>query len=184
MNAYCKAFVLILMFFLPTSCSVISKQVRKESTQPVSFKSLDQETDRYIGNMVTLGGYILATKNLAGESVMTILQAPLGFREEPKSKDQSEGRFIVSQKGFLDPEVYKKDRKITVAGEIVGSALEKIDDYSHPFLKIESHEIYLWPEYKQVDRSLDDDPWCDDYPYYWFRHRPYYWPRYHPDYCW
>ena len=184
MNIFSKAFALMLIIFLPISCSVISKRVRTESMRPVSFKSLDQEPDRYIGKMVTLGGYILETKNLADESIMMILHAPLGFREEPKSKDQSGGRFIVSQKGFLDPEVYKKDRKITVAGKIAGSVLEKIDSYSHSFLKIKSHEIYLWPEYKQLDRSLYYDPWCDHYPFYWSRHYPYYWSRHHSDCYW
>jgi outer membrane lipoprotein len=184
MNVLSKTLSLMLIFFLPISCSVISKQVRTESMRPVSFKLLDKETDRYIGNVVTLGGYILETKNLADESIMMILQAPLGFREEPKSKDQSEGRFIVSQKGFLDPEVYKKDLKITVAGKIVGSELEEVDGYSHAFLKVESHEIYLWPEYQHINRYLYDDSWCDPFPYYWFRYRPYYWSRYDHDYCW
>ena len=183
MHVVSKVLSLMLISILPISCSIMSKQVRTESMPPVSFKLLDQETDRYIGNTVTLGGYILETKNLADESVMMILQTPLGFREEPKSKDQSEGRFIVSQKGFLDPEVYKKDRKITVAGKIVGSELEKVDGYSHAFLKLESHEIYLWPEQKQISRYQYDDPWCDHYPYYWFHHYPYYRSRFYSD-CW
>jgi outer membrane lipoprotein len=66
---------------------------------------------------VILGGYILETKNLTDETIVEVLQAPLTFQVEPKSKDLSEGRFIVSHKGFLDPEVYNKDRKLTVANQ-------------------------------------------------------------------
>ena len=141
------------------------------------FKTLVQEEDKYKGYTVILGGYILETKNLADQSTIKVLQAPLGFREEPKSKDHSEGRFIILQKGFLDPEIYSKDRKITVAGKVVGTVVEKVDGFPNPYLKIESREIYLWPESQPYYQSPYYDPWYYPYPYSWrwYRRHPYYW---------
>ena len=169
--------LMILMTLFIGSCSVISQQTRIESIPPVHFKTLLQETDKYLEDTVILGGYILETKNLNDRSIIKALQAPLGFREEPKSRDHSEGRFIISQKGFLDPEVYSKDRKITVAGTVVGSVVEKINGFSQPYLKIESREIYLWPKDQCYYHAPYYEPWYYPYPYYWYRHRhhPYYW---------
>jgi outer membrane lipoprotein len=155
---------LILLF--TASCSVISKQIREESIPPIPFRTLVSNADRYIGKTVILGGFILETKNLAEETIITVLQVPLKLRDEPKSKDFSEGRFVISFKGFLDPEVYKKDRKITVAGKVVGLKDLKIYECPRLCLFIEGLEIYLWPKY--------------EYRYYY----PYYYDWYYPFYPW
>lgn len=154
-----------MMFFI-MSCSVISQQVRKESMAPVNYKLLLQETDKYLGNTVILGGYILETRNLPDKSSIKVLQAPLGMGEGPKSRDDSEGRFIISNKGFLDPEIYSKDRKVTVAGIILGTVVEKVNQFDQTYLKIESREIYLWPK-KEDYWNPYYDPWYYPYPYYW-----------------
>ena len=171
--------MLLLILTTPyiLSCSVISQQVREESVKSVHFKTLVMEADKHIGDIVILGGYILETKNSVEEAKIVVLQSPLGFREEPKSKDYSQGRFLVFQKGFLEPEIYSKDRKITVAGEVIGSVVKKVDDFFHPYLKIKSREIYLWPTGQYDYYTPYYDPWyC---PYFncwpWYRHHPYYW---------
>ena len=128
MNVLRSALLAILITVFTGSCSVISQQIRTESIPSVNFKILLQEPDKHLGDTVILGGYILETKNLTDQSIIRVLQAPLGFGEEPESRDYSEGRFIISQKGFLDPEIYTKDRKITVAGTVVGSVFERVKD--------------------------------------------------------
>jgi outer membrane lipoprotein len=148
MSASRTTLLITLMVFFTASCSVISHQVRTESEPAVPFETLVEETDRYVGKTVILGGYILETKNLAGETIIEVLQAPLTFRDEPKSKDRSEGRFTVSHKGFLDPEVYSKNRKITVAGTLSGCMVEKVET-----CKLASREIYVWPKYEYGYRS-------------------------------
>ena len=166
MNILKAVWLVFLMPFFITSCSVISQQIRKEAMAPVNFKILVQETDKYLGNTVILGGYILEIQNLADRSSIKVLQVPLGSGENPKSRDDSKGRFIISHKGFLDPEVYSKDRKVTVAGTIVGTVVEKIDQFAQTYLKIESREIYLWPKEEEYDWPYYYDPWYYPYPYY------------------
>ena len=175
MNVLISTLLAILITIFTGSCSVISQQIRTDAIPPVDFKILLQESDKYLGDTVILGGYILETDNLTDQTIIRVLQAPLNVRDEPKSKDYSEGRFIISQKGFLDPEVYIKDRKITVAGTVVGSAVEKINDFSQPYLKIQSREIYLWPEDQAYHPDPYYEPWFYPYPYYRYRHYPYYW---------
>ncbi|UCB49705.1 MAG: Slp family lipoprotein [Deltaproteobacteria bacterium] len=142
----------ILIFIVAALCScasreVISKEVKAESER-VSFKTLVQETDRHKGKTVILGGYILETKNIAGVANMTVLQTPLGRDEKPVSQGRSEGGFILSYNGHLEPEVYEKGRRTTVAGKLAGRADEGAANCPKPCLKLEYRQIYLWPMYE------------------------------------
>ncbi len=142
------------------SCSVMSHQVRSEADPPIPFRTLIRDADKYIGHTVILGGYILETKNLESETILKVLQTPLRFGHDPDSKKRSQGRFMVYHRGFLDPEVYGKDQVITVAGSIIGTAVEKIGDEQIQFLKLENREIYLWSDYTNK-------------PLYYYYPRPY-----------
>jgi len=165
-TTFISIFALVSMF----SCSVISHQVRSEADPPVPFQTLIRDVDKYLGNTVILGGYILEIKNLKSETILKVLQTPLRFGEDPDLKKRSQGRFMVYHKGFLDPEVYGKDEVITVAGRVIGTAVEKIGDEQIKYLKIENREIYLWSNY--TNKPLYYYPWPDPYyraPYpYWY----------------
>jgi outer membrane lipoprotein len=142
-----KTVITMSMLLFTASCSVISSEVRKEAEPAVAFKTLMKEANSYVGRTVIVGGYILATEKLADKTIILTLQAPLGFRNEPKSMDKSQGRFVVIHKDFLDPAVYRKNRKITVAGNVVGLTTKDDERCPNTCLTIESREIHLWPEY-------------------------------------
>lgn len=168
--------IYLLWLIATLSCAVISKQVQSEAEPPIPFKTLLEEAEKYNGRTVILGGYILQTENLASETILKVLQAPFRVGEEPDLRDLSQGRFVVYFKGFLDPEVYAKDRAITVAGTVIGSAVEKIGEERVRYLKIENREIYLWPEYTNLPPYHNLRPYTrywhgyPNYPYsfgYW-----------------
>jgi outer membrane lipoprotein len=140
------------------------------------FRTLVQNAGEYTGQTVILGGTIIGTENRAEETLITVLQAPLAPMDYPADKDKSEGRFIVRHKGFLDPEVYRKDRLITVAGTISGFRTEQIGSCPYECLTIDSKEIYLWPE-ENRNYYMYDDPfmWYGD-PFYHPFYRGYYYP--------
>jgi outer membrane lipoprotein len=136
----------------------------------VPFELLVKNVEMYIGKTVILGGFILAVENLSDRTLITVLQVPLTWGDEPKSRDHSKGRFIISHDGFLDPEVYRKQRKVTVAGTVTGLVVKKSDSISYSYLNIISRDIYLWPEYPKYYRP--------PYPYYWYHPYPYHRWRY------
>ncbi len=163
--------LIALMAVLITSCSVISPQIREESKPSVPFKTLVQETDRYVGKTVILGGYILETNHSNGDTLITVLQTPLTFQDKPKSRSDSEGRFILVQKGLLARDMYTADRVITVAGTVVGPADEKSEGCPSPCLKIQGREIYLWPEADSRDFTFghsDIDYWDTPFHRSWY----------------
>lgn len=160
-----------------TGCApALSRQFRAHVKAPIPFKALLEEGGTYKGQKVILGGYILESENKPDGSLLTVLQAPLDYRNEPRSQDLSEGRFLVQTEKFLDPEVYSKDRKLTVGGKMLGVRSLPLGNRSYTYPVIEAEELYLWPKELRYIRP--------DYPYYYYWPYPWYcYPRY-PYPCW
>jgi starvation-inducible outer membrane lipoprotein len=113
------------------------------------FKPLVQDIDSRIGESVTLGGYMLDTRLADNQTLVVVLQAPLGVRGRPQSEDKSQGHFLVVYQGTLDPNDVGPRRSLTVTGTVLGTAQEKIADCPIPCLKIESSILHVWPLYEE-----------------------------------
>jgi len=161
----------ILGLLLATSCSVMPKAVNETAMAPLPFDTLVADAGHHLGETVILGGYVVDVKNEPTQSRLTAVEAPLGIGQEPKSKDLSKGRLILEYKGFLDPEVYTKDRKITVAGTLQGSSSTDDGAFSFPYVRIAVQSLHLWPVERPVPRDPYWDPWYPPwgwrYPYWW-----------------
>lgn len=174
----------LLVLLLPgysslTACSpAISKQFREQVTPPVSFSELLSDPNAYEGRKVILGGYILEVKNESDASLLTILQAPLDFQNRPHSRDKSRGRFMIRADKFMDPEIYKKDRKLTIGGRVAGDSEQPLGDHMYRYPVIEVEELYLWAEDKRQYQV--PDPYWGYWGYPWY---PYY-PSIRPYYFW
>jgi outer membrane lipoprotein len=163
-----------------TGCSVMSKGMLREADKDIRFESIRRDPSAYAGKTVILGGYVLEARNLKAETRLLVLQAPLTVRDEPRSSDLSEGRFTVVYEGFLDPVVYERGRKITVAGTVLGEEDIRINDHTVTIPVFEAREIYLWDQPEWPGRYHyyygPDFRWPDPYFHHWW-HPRYYWGR-------
>lgn len=159
MQIFKQLMVISLMFSLASCASVISRQVRDEALPALPMKTLIENVRDYNGKTVILGGYILQTENSPGHATIWVLQTPLDAWETPTAKDKSEGRLVVSRKGFLDPKIYRPDRLITVAGKIEGLSQGEDGLCVNTCLNLTGREIYLWPEIDDYDYFLYEDPY-------------------------
>lgn len=150
------------------SCSVISREMKTKAGPGLLFGHLMENPGGYLGQTVILGGYIIGTENRNDITLITVLHAPLDMTDSPLSRDSSQGRFIVIHEGFLDPEVYANDRRITVAGVVLPPENRMIGTKKVRYIKIRSRELYLHGEKGPVYY----DPGYFSYPYY--RHSFYY----------
>jgi len=181
------------LLWLLAGCSVISPRVRGAALPEIHLATLSGEVERFTGATVVLGGYLLDTQNQPDVTLITVLQSPLRFGDEPGVRDASQGRFVVRVAGFLDPAVYARDRKVTVAGRVAGTMTVPVEGTDRPLLLIDSEELHLWPVPPPIIYSpcIACDPY-DDYfyrplwhrrHYQYDRHRFYdYGPRYRPRY--
>jgi outer membrane lipoprotein len=185
-----SAFAIFICTLLLMSCSVISNQVRKEAVSVSSFAALVKDVEQYRDQTIIVGGSVLKVDNQTSGTVITALQVPLKSGDKPGSKDQSDGRLIISTPQFLDPEVYTKGRKITVAGKIIGSSRDEVGTAPIPYLKLESIELHLWPQYQPSRYYYPhyspfwawNDPWYRGYHLFDFHdshHRRHHHRRYH-----
>jgi outer membrane lipoprotein len=177
-------FILFLPFLLiplVSGCAhVISKDLRASSDLSLTLKQVQEDPNAYKGKSVVWGGEIIQTVNQQdGTTEIEVFQRPLGWREEPKDTLASEGRFLIIADKYLDPYVFRRGRKITVAGEIQGEEIKPLGemDYRYPLLL--SKQIYLWEDYYYYPYPyFYYDPWWG-YPYGWFGFGFYYHHHHH-----
>jgi outer membrane lipoprotein len=135
-----------LLFLLGVSgCfAVFPKETLNERTVDVSLRELRLHPERYKGGKVLLGGMILKTRHLQGETVIEVLQKPLDWRNAPKDVDKSEGRFLVVSDGFLDEAIYRRGRMITVVGEVLGVRSQVLGEINYGYTLISIDKLVLW----------------------------------------
>jgi outer membrane lipoprotein len=155
-------------------CSVMPRQIEDEALPTDDFTEWVRGGDRYVGETVITGGYVLSVENRPDHTRVLALEAPLGMGQRPVSKDRSRGRLILLHDGFLDPEVYTRERQITVGGVILDPSVTGPQTF--PYLALKVREIHLWP----VETPATEDPFLYDpwWFYPWWPH-PCFW-GYHP----
>ncbi len=149
-NIYAKAAFAVLAGALLAGCasSPISKTLRQEASKDLTFERAVKDPNAYKGTLVIWGGYIVAVANTPAYTELTVLETPLESADEPGLAEGSQGRFLARINKFLDPAVYRKGRKVTVAGKISGQETRQLGkiDYAYPVL--DADEIHMWAREK------------------------------------
>ncbi len=142
---FCTAVVLGLVA-LSGCAPVISSEWRKEARKDLTFATAFHDPAAYTGSIVIWGGIIIGVANRPEGTALTVLETPLSYRERPEHSERSRGRFIAVTSQFLDPAVYSRGRKVTVAGEIIGKETKPMGKskvpYTYPVVRIK--QIHLW----------------------------------------
>lgn len=98
------------------------------------------------GQNVQWGGTIISTTNLQDHTQIEVLAYPLNSRARPESNSTPLGRFILEQKGFLDPATYKQGRQISAVGTVTGTRTTTVGEASQEQPVVDARQVYLWPE--------------------------------------
>lgn len=132
--------ILVLMF----GCAYpISKDLRQEAPKDLTFFTVIQNPDAYVGDIVIWGGLIIKTFNRPEGTEVLLLENPLESNEFPDTRT-TYGQFIAKSSTFLDPVIYQRGRMVTVAGEIIGKRVQALGvmKYIYPVIRIK--QLYLW----------------------------------------
>lgn len=164
--------LLSLSLFVISGCAhTISPEMRQRARKDLTFPQVLQSPTAYVGFTVIWGGLIIETLNRSDGTAITVLETPLDYQEMPRDEESSRGRFIARISGYLDPEVYRKGRKITLAGDIIGKESKPLGEIQYTYPVVQVRELHLWRE-----RIVEYYP----YPYYWYWYGGpyYYWPHF------
>lgn len=151
---------MVIGIALLTGCvSAISPQMMEQANQNIRFVDLKKDPDGYKGQTVLLAGVIVEARyESEGKTLLEAYQTQMNSEKRPILLDISEGRFLAEYDGFLDSDIYKKGREVTIAGLVQGGKVMKLGqvEYLYPYLKIK--EIHLW----EIREPKVHDP----YPWY------------------
>jgi outer membrane lipoprotein len=147
---------------------VISETVRQQAQPLVSFTELRTNPEALKGRTVILGGEILQTTNLRDGTRIEVLQRPLSGSEAPKLTDASGGRFMAFCKEYLDPAIYAQQRRITVAGQVLGRFSGKVGEVDYTYPMISCEETHLLPTASVEALRYAAYPWWYGAPYYYY----------------
>lgn len=145
--------ILILIAFLTGCAPAISQQARDRVTLKLPFGDILKDPQRLKGEVVLLGGKIIATTPHERGTELIVLQLPLEIGMRPGTKANSEGRFLVQAAEFLDPAVYAPDRLVTLVGEIRGVQTRPLGQTVYRYPELTLIEMKLWPEEEEVPRE-------------------------------
>ncbi|MGZ8161135.1 MAG: Slp family lipoprotein [Methylobacter sp.] len=168
---------LLLICLLLNACSSLPLAIRNPPLHDTSYTEATQKIANYKDAPVRWGGIIVDVENEQNFSLVQVLYYPLESDGEPQTDQQSVGRFVFKSPEFLDPAVYAKNAKITVAGTLAGDIERMVGKKVLRVPLISATTIYLWPVYA-YDNYYDGfgygyNPYYGGYPYYWGN---YYWP--------
>lgn len=180
MKHFSSSLLFFILLLLSASCAhVISEQYRQQAMKDVSFGQLLQAPDKYLNKTFILGGTIVETKNRKTGSEIEIIENPVDQYGEIVDKDVSEGRFILLSPLYLDPKIYRENRRVTMAGKLIGTRTAMLGDVEYVYPLLEAEEIYLWKStmYYYQPYPYVYDPFFYPYPWYDpFWYGPHYYP--------
>ncbi len=110
-----------------------------------------------VGKIVRFGGSIISTIPKKNDTTcFVVLGLKLNSWGEPYSIAPSNfvGRFIACAKGYYDPEIYQKGRKITFVGQIAGIKQEKVGGFTYNYPLINVKSLYLWPKQEKDNNNF------------------------------
>jgi outer membrane lipoprotein len=168
-------FLMAILFFLSGCAHVIPKKIIQQANTEITFAELQKTPSAYQGELILVGGVIVKTENRKEGTLLEVYQTEMSRMGEPEKLDVSEGRFVALYEGFLDNAIYRKGRKVTIAGIVQGEKSMRIGelDYRCPYLLVK--HIHLWE--KEELRSYEPYPW-PRYPW-WYPFSTWYDPYWH-----
>ena len=152
------------------ACATIPKELN--SGGPFSATTPQQaQSGGHDGERVRWGGIIIKANPLPEQTCFEMMGLSLDSTAEPRSDDNSLGRFIACAKGFYEPALYTSGRAVTFTGEIDGAEQQKVGEYKYSFPRLNADAVFLWPIRPNIVYVPYYDPFWDPFwPYYY---RPY-----------
>ena len=111
---------------LSSCASRMPEKIQGEFDNAPDAVQAHAQPDKFLSQQVRWGGKILNIENRKNTSRLTIVAFPLNSYGRPENSDQSHGRFIAVIDKFLEPELYNKDREVTVTGSLQKSEKLKV----------------------------------------------------------
>jgi outer membrane lipoprotein len=167
-------FILVVSTLLGACSSTIPQAIRTPVDSDIRVDEVQQTSEQFKESRVRWGGEIISVENLADETHIEILAQRLDKSGKPISSRRSQGRFIARIAGFLEPQDFPKDQRITVVGQIEDVIEKPVGNYPYTYPRVLVESYYLWPEQSATPQPYFYDPYYDPMLFPYWRRYPYY----------
>src|SRR5262245_2703840 len=125
---------------------IVPESMESLVDRTVSFRDVLASPKSYKGRVLVLGGEVLNAKRLKDGTQIELLQLPLEEGEEPSfDRQQSQGRFLALQQGFVDPATLADRTRVTIVGEVSGAKTDHLDDIEYRYPTLIVKYLHVWP---------------------------------------
>lgn len=121
----------------------ISRGVMATVDKDRIFSEVIEDPEAYINSTVLWGGVIEKAIHGPEGTELTVRQAPLDSKGYPRT-DASEGEFMAHTLRPLNPNIFLKGTKVTLAGEVYGIVEKKLGSAVYPCPMVRVIEIHAW----------------------------------------
>lgn len=125
-----------------TACQTVPEPLRGEF-EPVSpWVTAEQQRS---GIPVRWGGNVVNVETGEELTCIEVVSRPLTHESRPTFDDVSDGRFIGCNEGFVDPEIVRVGRDVTMTGWVETFESKLIGDYQYTYPVINAEALFIWP---------------------------------------
>ncbi|ADJ28412.1 Slp family lipoprotein [Nitrosococcus watsonii] len=156
--------VLTIIFFVLGGCaSQFPPLVQQPLLGSPSLSAVREDIAYYQGSYVRWGGTIAGIQNKKEHTIIEIIARPLESDSRPREIHVELGRFLAWVDGFLDPEIYRPGRDMTVYGSIEKLIKKGEEKPLLPLLQVKKYHLWKPRNYPPAY-----------YPYPYWKPRGYY----------
>lgn len=176
---YTRFNLCFVLLFLGGCASQVPVLIKLPPDPDHTLQQVKDNTAAFQNQYVRWGGKIISVENKESTTWIEILANPLNSYGRPSYNDDYQGRFIAKIDGFLDPEHYSKDRKLSIFGTIDTEFVKMIDNHPYIYPLVSAKAYYLWPEYRTARYRYRYYPSYYYHSYYRYR----FGFHHHPPHC-
>ncbi len=125
---------------------VFGPDVRSQIDPTLSYPELAAHPAAHVGRVVLLGGAIVEATDFETYTRLILLQHPVGSGSRPRTNRPSGGRFLLRIPGYLETEIYRPGRAVSVIGEVVGQEDLPLGETTYAYPVLVPKDFHLWPE--------------------------------------
>ena len=128
------------------ACSAaFDPEVRSQVDPTIAYADLVASPNSHKGRVALLAGTIVEATNLESTTRLILLQYPLGRGDRPRTNRPSGGRFMLNVPGYLETEIYRPGRAVSVIGEVVGREELPLGETTYTYPVLTPKHLHLWP---------------------------------------
>ena len=131
-----------IMAAMVAGCQTTPEPLRGEFTPISPWVAAEQSA---IDIPVRWGGTVVEVATGEQLTCIEVVSRPLTGESRPVSDDVSDGRFIGCNQGFVDPEIVRIGRDVTMTGWVDEFETRLIGEFEYKYPVLDASALFIWP---------------------------------------